>query len=62
MQNSVDVNSASIGGMIQPIHHHVGDPAIEKAVFALQPNKISAIIPVGEQFAILKCEGTDSGS
>jgi parvulin-like peptidyl-prolyl isomerase len=57
MQNSVDVNSASIGGMIQPIHHHVGDPNIEKAVFALQPNQISEVIPVGEQFAILKCEG-----
>ena len=56
MQNSLDVNSASIGGLIQPIRHHVGDPAIEKEVFALQPNQISAIIPVGNQFAILKCE------
>ncbi len=56
MQNSLDVNSASIGGMIQPIHHHVGDPGIEQAVFAMQPNQISAVIPVGEQFAILKCE------
>ena len=57
MQNSIDVNSASIGGMIQPIRHHVGDPAIENAVFAMQPNQISAVIPVGQQFAILKCEG-----
>lgn len=57
MQNSIDVNSASIGGLIQPIRHHVGDPAIEREVFAMQPNQISAIIPVGEQFAILKCEG-----
>ncbi len=57
MQNSVDVNSASIGGLIQPIHHHVGDPAIEREVFSLQPNQISQIIPIGEQFAILKCEG-----
>jgi parvulin-like peptidyl-prolyl isomerase len=57
MQNSIDVNSASIGGLIQPIRRHVGDPAIEQAVFALEPNRISAIIPVGEQFAILKCEG-----
>jgi parvulin-like peptidyl-prolyl isomerase len=56
MQNSQDVNSASIGGLIQPIRHHVGDPAIEKEVFALQPNQISGIIPVGDQFAILKCE------
>ena len=29
MQHSQDVNSASIGGLIQPIRHHVGDPAIE---------------------------------
>jgi parvulin-like peptidyl-prolyl isomerase len=56
MQHSVDVNSASIGGLIQPIRHHVGDPAIEQAVFALKPNQISSIIPIGEQFAILKCE------
>jgi parvulin-like peptidyl-prolyl isomerase len=56
MQHSVDVNSASIGGLIQPIRRHVGDPAIEREVFALKPNQISSIIPVGEQFAILKCE------
>jgi parvulin-like peptidyl-prolyl isomerase len=56
MQNSVDVNSASIGGLIQPIRHHLGDPNIEREVFGLEPNKISSIIPVGEQFAILKCE------
>ncbi len=57
MQNSIDVNSASIGGLIQPIRHHVGDPAIEREVFGMQPNQISPVIPVGEQFAILKCEG-----
>jgi parvulin-like peptidyl-prolyl isomerase len=57
MQHSVDVNSASIGGLIQPIRKHVGDPAIEREVFAMQPDAISSIIPVGEQFAILKCEG-----
>jgi len=57
MQNSVDVNSASIGGLIQPIRHHMGDPNIEREVFALEEQKISSIIPVGEQFAILKCEG-----
>jgi parvulin-like peptidyl-prolyl isomerase len=60
MQHSVDVNSASIGGLIQPIRHHLGDPNIERAVFALQPkppNQISSIIPINDQFAILKCEG-----
>jgi hypothetical protein len=57
MQSSIDINSASIGGLIQPIRRHVGDPAIEQEVFALQPNQISAIIPIADQFAILKCEG-----
>ncbi len=57
MQNSVDVNSASIGGLIQPIRHHLGDPNIEREVFGMEDGKISSIIPVGEQFAILKCEG-----
>ncbi len=56
MQHSVDVNSASIGGLIQPIRRHVGDQAIEQAVFAMQPNEVSSILAVGEQFAILKCE------
>jgi parvulin-like peptidyl-prolyl isomerase len=57
MKHSVDVNSASIGGLIQPIRHHIGDPAIEQAVFTLQQDQITPIIPVGAQFAILKCEG-----
>lgn len=56
MKHSKDVNSASIGGMIQPIRRHIGDKSIEQAVFAMQPGQISAIIPVAEQFAILKCE------
>jgi parvulin-like peptidyl-prolyl isomerase len=60
MQHSQDVNSASIGGLIQPIRKHVGDPGIEKEVFAMQPNQISSIIPVANQFAILKCEGHES--
>lgn len=57
MQQSVDVNSASIGGLIQPIRRHVGEPNVEKAAFALSPGQLSKVIPVGEQFAILRCEG-----
>lgn len=57
MKHSQDINSASIGGLIQPIRRHVGDPAIEQAVFSLEPNQISSVIPIGDQFAILKCEG-----
>lgn len=57
MQHSEDVNSASIGGLIQPIRRHVGEPAIERAAFGLQPGQISAPIPLGDKFVILKCEG-----
>ncbi len=57
MQHSEDVNSASIGGLIQPIFRHSGSPKIERAAFALNPGEISGIIEANGQFAILKCEG-----
>ncbi|WP_442482385.1 peptidylprolyl isomerase [Aeoliella sp. SH292] len=57
MNESIDVNSASIGGLIQPIRMHVGDPGLERVAFSLKQGQISQIIPIGEQFAILKCEG-----
>jgi parvulin-like peptidyl-prolyl isomerase len=56
IEHSEDVNSASIGGMIQPIRRHVGDPAIEAEAFRLQQGQISAIIQVAQQFIILKCD------
>ena len=56
IEHSIDVNSASIGGLIQPISHHVGDPAIEQAAFSLQPGQISPILQVAGQYVILKCE------
>jgi len=55
-EHSSDVNSASAGGLIQPIRRHSGDAAIEAAAFALQPGQISEILTVGDRFAILKCE------
>lgn len=57
IENSIDVNSASVGGLIQPIRHYVGSPAIEKAAFQLQPGEISPVIPVANQFVILRCTG-----
>lgn len=56
IEQSEDVNSASIGGMIQPIRRHVGDPAIEAEAFRLQPGQVSSIIQAAQQFIILKCE------
>ena len=56
IEHSIDVNSASVGGLIQPIRHHVGDPAIEREAFGLQPGQISSVISVAGQHVILKCE------
>jgi len=57
IEHSVDINSASVGGLIQPIRRHVGDPAIEREAFRLQPGQISSVLPVAGQYVILKCEG-----
>ena len=56
MNHSEDVNSASIGGMIQPIRRHMGDATIEQTVFNMKPGEVSQPLPIGEQFAIVKCE------
>jgi parvulin-like peptidyl-prolyl isomerase len=56
-QHSIDVNTRSLNGLIQPIRRHLGAPEIEEAAFQLQQGEISAVIPVGEQFVLLKCEG-----
>ncbi len=57
IEHSIDINSASVGGLIQPIRRHVGDPNIEKQAFSLKPGQISSIISVAGQYVILKCEG-----
>jgi parvulin-like peptidyl-prolyl isomerase len=56
IEHSIDVNSASVGGLIQPIRHNVGAPAIELAAFQLQPGQISPVISAAGQHVILKCE------
>jgi parvulin-like peptidyl-prolyl isomerase len=53
---SKDVNSASAGGLVQPIRRHMGDPKIEQVAFALRPGEISEVFNVGEQYILLKCE------
>jgi parvulin-like peptidyl-prolyl isomerase len=55
-EKSIDVVSASAKGLIQPVHMHQGDPNIEREAFALKAGQISNVIPVGDQFVILKCE------
>lgn len=62
---SIDTNSASSKGLIQPIRMHLGDKNIEQAAFRLKPGQVSDVISVGSaqpgnenfvQYVILKCE------
>ena len=54
---SADVGSASANGWVQPIRLHSGEPAFDRAAFALQPGEISPVIQVADQFIIIRCEG-----
>jgi parvulin-like peptidyl-prolyl isomerase len=56
IENSEDVNSASLGGMIQPIRRNIGDKSVEAEAFRLQPGQVSSVIQVGGQCVILKCD------
>ena len=56
-QYSVDVGSASDNGWVQPIRLHSGDPAFDRAAFALEPGEISPVVQVADQFIVIKCEG-----
>ncbi len=56
-QHSVDVGSASANGWVQPIRLHSGDPAFDRAAFALEPDEISPVVQVADQFIVIKCEG-----
>ncbi len=55
VKHSIDVNSASSGGLVQPIRRHLAESQIEVAAFALQPLEISEVIPVGDQYVVLQC-------
>jgi len=54
--HSEDRATASAYGVIPPIRKHVGDPNLEQVAFALQEGQISPVIPVGNQYLILRCE------
>ena len=55
-QYSADPNSASAKGLIPPISKHVGDPTVEKVVFAMQEGQVSGIVEAANQYHIFKCE------
>ena len=54
-QYSEDETSASVRGLIPPIRHHMGDPALETLAFSLQENEISEPYSLGDQWVILQC-------
>jgi parvulin-like peptidyl-prolyl isomerase len=54
---SKDVASAASMGVIPLIHRYQGQKEIEKVAFTMSPGEISQTIKVGDQYAILKCEG-----
>ncbi len=53
---SIDANSASAYGLIQPIRPHSGDPRLERVAFALKKGEVSQIVKVGNLYVFLKCE------
>ncbi|MFO0898708.1 MAG: peptidyl-prolyl cis-trans isomerase [Pirellulales bacterium] len=58
---SEDVNTASTGGLVQPIRRHMGDPQLEEVAFRLKEGEVGPILKVGDQHVILKCEGHLAG-
>jgi len=55
-QYSEDPNTASAKGLIPPVRKHMGEPAIEAAVFALKEGEISNVVQAANQYFVFKCE------
>lgn len=55
-QHSEDPNSASAKGLIPPVRKHMGEAAIEQAVFALKEGEVSNVVHAANQYFIFKCE------
>ncbi|MCA9264637.1 MAG: peptidylprolyl isomerase [Planctomycetales bacterium] len=55
-EHSEDPNSAAASGMIPPVRRYVGDPVVEKTVFALKPDEVSPIVHVADQYLIFRCD------
>lgn len=52
---SEDEASASVRGMIPPVHRYTSDPKFEEVAFSLKPNDISAPFQVADQWIMLQC-------
>lgn len=55
-EHSEDPNSASSRGLVPVIRKHSSEKNVEQAAFALAEGEISKVIPLANQFLILKCE------
>jgi parvulin-like peptidyl-prolyl isomerase len=55
-KHSLDPNSASLGGLLQPIRRHSGFPEFEEVAFALTPGQVSPPIKVADAYIIMRCE------
>ena len=55
-QFSLDSNSKSMGGLLQPIRRNSGLPEFEKLAFSLSPNEVSRVLAIANNFVILRCE------
>ena len=55
---SEDKPSAAARGLIPPVRKNVGDPAIEKAVYALddKQNRLSNVVPAADHYFVFYCE------
>jgi parvulin-like peptidyl-prolyl isomerase len=54
-QHSEDEVSASVRGLIPPIRHHMGDPALETLAFSLEEEEISEVHSLGDTWIVLQC-------
>jgi parvulin-like peptidyl-prolyl isomerase len=61
-KNSEDPASASAGGLIPPVRHHIGDPQLEETAFKMKIGSISPVLAVQKQFVIMKCEDRQPGT
>ena len=53
-----DDASASLKGMVEPIHKHGSFPEIEQVAFTMRDGEVSRVIPLAGEYIILKKEGT----
>lgn len=56
IENSLNPNSASIGGILPPIRRNSGMKQFEDVAFALQSGEVSDVFQIEDKYFILKCE------